>query len=177
MTNLRRIGTILRSAVTVLAVLLAIPMAPGFGASFAPKEFDQLVGEADEIFVGTASEASSRKLGTGAIVTDVTFRNLRVVKGNASAGETTIMVLGGTVGAETLALRGVPKFQVGITYLIFVQGNGSTIFPVVGGHQGLFQIRRDPASGRELVYNASGLAPTGVTLEDFLQAIRNRLGQ
>lgn len=183
-----------------LAVLLAMPIAPAFGTSFAPKNFDQLVGEAEEIFVGTVSAATSRKLPTGGIVTDVAFTNLQVLKGNTANTEITLMVLGGTVGEETLVIRGVPKFQMGITYLVFVEGNGKTIFPVVGGDQGMFQIRRDPATGEDRVFNSRGMPitsvtagpdatvssattgggeqmPVPVTLGAVLQAIKDRLGR
>jgi hypothetical protein len=107
------------------------------------------------------------------------FRDLRVLKGPA-ASSTSVMVAGGAIGTQTMEVRGVPKFGIGLTYLLFVKGNGTTIFPVAGGFTGLFQIRRDPGTGIERVYDAWGRAvmrdsQTPLSLEEMLQAIRDRL--
>jgi hypothetical protein len=107
------------------------------------------------------------------------FRDLRVLKGPAAAS-TSVMVAGGTVGTQTMDVRGVPKFGIGLTYLLFVKGNGTTIFPVTGGFTGMFQVRREPATGVERVYDAWGRAvmrdaQTSLSLEELLQAIRDRL--
>ena len=55
-----------------------------------------------------------------------------------------------------MTIAGAPDFVIGVRYLVFVAGNGSVIFPVVGGHQGIFQIRPDPQTGRSNVYDYSG---------------------
>lgn len=180
---MRRIFTL------VMAVFLAVSAMPGLAASFEPKKFDQLVAEADEIFIGTATAAVPRKLAAGGIVTDVTFTNLQVLKGNTANTAITLMTMGGTVGGETFEIRGMPKFQIEIIYLVFAQGNGTTIFPVVGGDQGMFQIKPDAVTGASLVFNSRGMpivspsvlqavslqAPSSVPLAVFLQAVRSRL--
>lgn len=178
-----------RALIWLMAVFLAVSAVPGLAASFEPKNFDQLVLEADEIFVGTAATAVPRKRAQGGIVTDVVFTNLQVFKGNAANTAITLMTMGGTVAGETFEIRGMPKFQIGITYLVFVQGNGTTIFPVVGGDQGMFQVKPDAATGESLVFNSRGMpivsqsvlqavslpAPSPVPLATFLQAVRSRL--
>jgi hypothetical protein len=169
------------------------------GASFVPKDFDQLVAEADEIFVGAVTRLEARKAAAGPILTDVTFAEREVLKGPAGPADFVLVVLGGTVGGETLAVAGFPRFEVGMTYLVFVKGNGSTVFPVLGGPQGLFQVWRDPASGGRMVLDAQGLpvrspsvlravlsparsqaAPLApappIALDALLGAIRARLG-
>ena len=169
-----------------LAIALCAPA--GHSITFADKTFEQLVSEADEIFVGTATSADSRRLGSGAIVTDIDFRDVRMLKGPAGATQATVMIAGGTLAGETLELRGVPRFSIGLSYLLFVQGNGATIFPIVGGPGGMFQVRRDPGTGRERIYDASGKplfgpppgslqagAQTPLMADDMLQAIRSRL--
>lgn len=171
------------------AAFFAASAGPVWATSFEQKNFDQLVGEADEIFVGTATAAAPRKLAAGGIVTDITFTNLQVLKGNAASTAITLMTMGGTVGVETFEIRGLPKFQIGITYIVFSQGNGTTIFPVVGGDQGMFQVKTDAATGETLVFNSRGMpitnqstlqamslqTPSSVPLAIFLQAIRSRL--
>lgn len=173
----------------LMAIFLAVSASSGLAASFEPKSFDQLVAEADEIFIGTAAAAAPRKRAEGGIVTDVAFTNLQVVKGNAANTAITLMTMGGTVGGETFEIRGLPKFQIGITYLVFSQGNGTTIFPVVGGDQGMFQVKPDAATGASLVFNSRGMpivsqsvlqavslqAPSPAPLAVFLQAVRSRL--
>lgn len=173
----------------LMAVILTVSVTPGSATSFEPKSFDQLVAEADEIFVGTAAIAAPRKRAEGGIVTDVTFTNLQILKGNAANTAITLMTMGGSVGGETFEIRGLPKFQIGITYLVFVQGNGTTIFPVVGGDQGMFQVKLDAVTGESLVFNSRGMpivdqsvlqavslqSPSSVPLAVFLQAVRSRM--
>ena len=189
-----------RRFILALAAVLVIPVAQSLGAVFVDKNFDQLVTEAEQIFVGTVTAAQSRKSPTGAILTDVTFSDLQVLKGNAVVSQIVLNVLGGTVGAETFKLSGIPEFQTGVRYLVFSKGNGTTIFPVVGVDQGLFQIKHDSVSGRDLVFNAYGvpitsstvrdampntsappldpnLPPEPITVDTFIQAIKTRLSQ
>ena len=178
-------------------VLLGLSSSPGFGVSFESKNFDQLVTEAEQIFIGTASGATARRHSGGAIVTDVSFSGVQVLKGDASNAETSLMIAGGTLGAEIFSLPGIPRFQIGITYLIFAQGNGTSIFPVVGGDQGMFQVKSDTLTGESLVFDSRGMPirsatvrqamaadgaapsstePEPITLDVFLRGIRSRLG-
>ena len=190
----QRQGASVRGVLTWLLVLTN-PAGLVWGDSFIQKNFHQLVVEAEQIFVGTVTASQSRKLPTGAIVTDVTFSSLRVLKGSVAPGDLVLIVLGGSVDGETLKLGGFPEFRLGVTYLIFSKDNGTVIFPVVGGTQGLFQIKRDPTTAEELVFNAHGMPitsptvtdaisastpgplhpPSPLTLDAFVQAIKNRL--
>ena len=97
-----------------------------------------------------------------------------------------------------MELSGIPKFEQGVTYLVFVEGNGTALFPVVGGPQGLFQIKKDEATGQDLVLDVqgkpllsktvnevlglpaapapeAGLTPTSISLEAVVHAIQSRL--
>lgn len=172
----------------LMAAFLALAAGLAAATAFEPKSFDQLVAEADIIFVGTATTASTRKLPAGAIVTDISFGGVEFIKGRAADGTIALMVAGGSVGGKTFEIRGLPRFRFDVPYLVFVQGNGKTIFPVLGGDQGMFQVKAD-ASGARQVFNAHGQpvaspsvlqavgleAPASVPLETFLQAIRSRL--
>jgi hypothetical protein len=177
----------------------ALARGESSGASFVHRDFDQLVAEADEIFVGAVTRLESRRAASGAIVTDVTFSEREMLKGPDSAGDLVLVVLGGSVGGTALVVPGFPRFEVGVTYLVFVERNGSTILPIVGGPQGLFQVWRDPVTGGRMVLDAQGLpvrspsvlraalsrtrgqgapfAPAPpVTLDALVEAIRGRLG-
>ena len=173
--------------------LLCLAATPAMGATFQEKNFAQLVGEAEQIFVGTVSALQSQKLAGGAIVTDVKFSGLQMIKGDAP--EVVLRVLGGEVDGLRLEIPGLPQFQRDSRYLVFSHRNGKDMFPVVGGPAGLFQIVAAPAGGGSIALDWSGKAIgpaivaevlAGVsspapnpplTLELFLAAIRARLGQ
>jgi hypothetical protein len=157
-----------------MAALLASPGTAG-AAVFAIKHFEELIAEAELIFVGTVTGESTQKLPAGAIVTDVSFSASHVLKG--PAGPTVVLrVVGGTVGRETLTLPDMPRFRPGGRYVVFVKGNGRSIFPVVGGSRGLFQVVPDAAGGAD-VRDAGGrpLADTPVSLAAFLGAVEEEL--
>lgn len=179
-------------------VMLVLPLFHGQAqaATFADKNLAQLVAEAERIFVGTVSSLQSRKLPNGAIVTDVRFSDLQVVKGDGA--DIVLLVLGGEVDGVRLEIPGLPRFQRDTRYLVFSLGNGKDMFPVVGGPAGLFQIAAGPADGGSIVLTASGMplgraiwsevqasaslpaqgtAESPVTLELFLAAIKARLGR
>ena len=143
-------------AVLFAFVCCALGAGTAWGISFEARDFDALAGEADQIVIGTATAASSRRTGAREIVTDHRFDNLQILKGTVPADSLTLTMLGGTFGTETLTVAGAPAFQRGTRYLLFIRGNGSVMFPLVGGHQGIFQIRRDAASGVPRVHDHAG---------------------
>lgn len=181
-------------------LILVLPLLHGQAraATFAEKNLTQLVTEAEKIFVGTASSLQSRKLPNGAIVTDIGFSDLQVIKGDSQGADIVLLVLGGEVDGVRLEIPGLPQFQRGTRYLVFSRGNGKDMFPVVGGPAGLFQIMAGPAGGSSIALTSSGMplargiaaevldsvsltaqvaAQSPVTLEYFLAAIRTRLGR
>ena len=195
----------LRNLGLTLALLVSLTLgAPSLDAiSFQPKSFDELADEAEQIFIGTVRDATSRRTDKGPIVTDYMFGDLEVIKGGAPEPQASITMLGGTVGNESMTIAGAPAFVIGVRYLVFVAGNGSVIFPVVGGYQGIFQVRRDPQTGGSNVYDYGGrpiiglpasksalsnrdvesrpsgggssAPPTAVSTEAFVRAIRRAL--
>ena len=168
--------TIARPAALIVALtLLSISPSPAGAHSFVPKELDQLVSEAEQIFVGTVSATLSRRLQSGLIATEVTFSPARVFKG-AAAAEVTLLVAGGEIGGETLRVAGLPELRAGASYLVFVKGNGTSIFPVVGGSQGLFPIERDPVTAEEFVTDARGSAKEGAELRALASPSRSVVG-
>jgi hypothetical protein len=168
--------TIARPAALIVALtLLSISPIPAQAHSFVPKELDQLVSEAEQIFTGTVSATLSRRLRSGLIATEVTFSPVRVFKG-AAVAEVTLLVAGGEVGGETLRVAGLPELHAGASYLVFVKDNGTSIFPVVGGSQGLFQIERDPVTAEEFVTDARGSAREGEQLRALASPSRSVVG-
>lgn len=130
---------------------------PSAGAvSFEARSFDALAAEAEQVVIGTVAAKSARRTGAREIVTDYRFDNLKIIKGTVPAASLTVTMLGGSVGADSLAVAGAPAFRLGVRYLVFVSGNGSVMFPIVGGDQGIFQMRTDASSGVSRVHDYNG---------------------
>lgn len=127
-----------------------------WATTFEARDFDALALEAEQIVIGTARTAVSRRSGVREIVTDYRFDNLEIVKGQLPSGSLTLTLLGGTVGTDSLTVVGAPTFKIGVRYLVYVSGNGSVMFPLVGGQQGIFQLRTDKSSGVSGVHDYSG---------------------
>ena len=142
------------------------------------KNFEQLVAEAEQIFVGTVTATPSRRLPSGAIVSDIEFSSVRGFKGRTGR-VVSLLVLGGTVDDESQRVPGLPRFEPGAIYVVFVRGNGRSVFPVVGGPHGVFQVRRDEITEELLVFDAEGrpIADVRLPLSILVQAIRDELAR
>jgi hypothetical protein len=118
-----------------------------------PPEFPELVVEADSIYRGHVTAVQSRHVdapGATVIKTYVTFAIDRAIKG-ADHKEIVLEFLGGTVGSDTLAVEGMPRFHVGQREILFVQKNGTQFCPLVRLMHGRYRIEHDPRTGREYV--------------------------
>ena len=129
-------------------------------ASFEARDFSALAIEADQIVIGTVATTSARRTGPREIVTDYRFDKLEVVKGKVTTSSLTLTMLGGSVGTDKLTVVGAPTFKRGVRYLVFISGNGTMMFPLVGGDQGIFQIRGDQLSGVPRIHDYKGRAVT-----------------
>jgi hypothetical protein len=145
-----RTGILRAAAAAVLLVALAaVPRA----ASVVAPTFDGLVTRARSVFVGETVDVSSRWISTGsgrAIVTVVTFKVLRTLKGELGA-QTQLEFLGGTVGEYRLEVPGIPRFRVGDADVLFVDDRGQPVSPVVGFMHGRFRVLEEPGTGRRTV--------------------------
>lgn len=174
------------AAVVTLALLLC---APAYGLSVVPRSFDELVQRADLVLVGTVSRVHSEfadgGLDQNTIFSYVNFSELQVIKGRVTTGEYALRVPGGVVGRFAQDYPGVPAFQTGRRYLVFIRGNHRDFFPVVGITQGVFRILTN-AQGQQVVVRDDRLSHGGQralttmtqnapTLDDFIQNIQIRL--
>ena len=162
--------------VLILCVCGTLVTSTAGAVSFETRDFDALAAEADQVVIGTAVATNSRRTGTREIVTDYRFNNLEIVKGTVLTTSLTLTMLGGTIGTEALTVAGAPTFQKGVRYLVFIAGNGTVMFPLVGGQQGIFQIRKEASTGISRVHDYAGRAVTrlprgkGHDLVDHLDA-------
>ena len=124
--------------------------------SYLPVTFDDLVTQADVIFVGDVVDVHSftlRVRNNTVIKTRVTFSVSDPVYGTTSLVEV-FDFLGGEAGGVGMAVAGMPKFAIGDHRVVFAH-RGSSINPIVGFTQGLLQVRRD-ASGVDHVFTLEG---------------------
>lgn len=132
----------------------------GFGTTVEPPSFEELVKQAEIIFVGKVTAIRSVWEGVGqnrCIRSYVTLEPLKVLKGNPATPYVLSMV-GGTVGDKTLEIVDVPKFKVGETNLLFIEHNGTQFMPLVGIMHGFYKLEYDAKSGEEIVLNHQGKA-------------------
>jgi len=136
------------------ALLLAAPAARAL--SVVPPTFPELVAESESIVRGEVTAITSAYVdapgGERPIKTFVAFRVERTLKGVAPAtGTVTLVFLGGTVGAETLEVSGMPKFKVGDREILFVARNGKTFCPLIAAGHGRYRVLRDAVTRRDYV--------------------------
>jgi hypothetical protein len=137
------------AAAIAVAVMAGAPRA----ASVVAPTFDAMVTRAQAVFVGETVDVQSRWVSTPsgrAIVTVVTFKVLRTLKGELGA-QTQLEFLGGTVGEYRMEIPGMPKFRVGDEDVLFVDERGQPVSPVVGFMHGRFRVLEDPGTRRRSV--------------------------
>lgn len=87
------------------------------------------------------------------IFTRVTLEIIAPIKG-ALSREVEFVVAGGALDGWNALIPGMPEFEVGRAYFLFLrQDYATTADPIVGVNQGFFQVVQDPASGQEVVVN------------------------
>lgn len=152
------------------ALLMASVFTPGPCTTVPPMFYSDIVKTAEAILTGTAVKSESRvEEGGNTIRTYVTFARLAFHKGQAK--ETlTLRLEGGQVGEDRLVIAEMPQFKVGATYLLYVAGNGQNLSPIVGFHQGAFEVVQK--DGREVLLSLQGLELIGVQNDRFVFAGR-----
>lgn len=144
------------AALTLLALLPAIR-----ATTVRAPDFDRMVGSSDFIVravvksVNSEWRASPGKPGRGYIGTLVELDVKEVIKGNPPS-PLVLDLVGGRVGERELTIQGSPKFIVGQENILFVQGNGRQIVPLVGMWHGYYPVRRDKRTGETQVMRSSG---------------------
>ncbi len=124
---------------------------PARATSVLPLYLDQIIDGAAIAFYGSClNNRVERDSRTGLIVTYTTFQVQDVLKGQVAAVHTIKQVGGRLAGAagsiEVRQIEGVPQFDVGTSYVIFLYGVSSAGFSSpVGLGQGKFDVLPGPA--------------------------------
>ncbi len=169
------------------ALLLSVLLAtPAHSLTVVPRSFDELVQRADTVMVGTVQDVHSEFADNGLdqnILSFVSFIELQIIKGQIPTQKYTLQVPGGVVGRFAQNYPGIPQFQAGQRYVVFIRGNHRDFFPVVGINQGVFRVLTD-AQGRQVVVrddialkaelsrSLSSITRTAPSLDSFLQRIK-----
>jgi hypothetical protein len=148
-----------RFALFVLAVaLLALPLRTLATSVIAP-DFSTLVKDADYVVHAVVKSVTSdwrEYNGQRYIATKVELEVKEVIKGTPPS-PLVLDLVGGRVGTDELVVEGTPKFLVGDEDILFVQGNGQQVYPLVGMMHGRYPLFSDAKTGEKLVLRSNGM--------------------
>ena len=108
------------------------------------KSFNDLMKEADGVVSGHVASVDSQYNANREIYTFVTLDQLEVLSGTYQDSTLTIRLKGGKVENDISHVIGSPEFAEGDRVVLFVNGNGRYMVPLVGWTQGVFRIRARP---------------------------------
>ncbi|MBL4711481.1 MAG: hypothetical protein JKX75_03095 [Gammaproteobacteria bacterium] len=132
--------------ITLSLIISLCNVSAVIATSMLPLSLEQLSTRADLIFYGKViNNQVKQDEQSGAIATYTTFSIIDLIKGNT--GDThTIKQLGGFLKDQNFGMRihGVPTFQVGNDYIIFLPEKSTLGFSSpLGLHQGSFSVSMD----------------------------------
>ena len=174
-----------------LAITSLLISPAAYSLTETPRSFDELVQLSDMILVGTVqdvrSEFANGGLDQNTIFSYVSLSDLKILKGQVATTEYVLRVPGGVVGRFAQDYPGIPSFQIGQRYLVFIRGNNRDLFPVVGISQGMYRILSN-TQGQQIVIPEDQLAlhnqrslttmsQNAPTLDSFINSIHGQLKQ
>ena len=128
--------------------------AAAWATTVIPPSFDQLVNESDfvvrAVVKTVTSEVRVSSTGSRKIYSKVELDVKEVVAGTPPA-TVVLELLGGTVGSEAMWIEGAPRFNAGDEDILFVKGNGHTIYPLFAIMHGRYPILHESGTGRAYV--------------------------
>jgi hypothetical protein len=153
---------------------------------------DEQIEQAQAIFRGRVDRADAAFEQTPrgrAIFTTVQFTRGAVYKGDVQPS-VSLKFLGGRVGDVEMKIEGMPEFQIGKEYILFVSPGQNRACPVVGWTQGRLEVDRQsdaagtvPVQGvgdallRSPAARARIVRPAKLGLPEFEQLLRTRIQQ
>jgi hypothetical protein len=155
---------------TALLTMTTGPAAPP-PTIVPPMFYSEILKASQQIVTGTVVGSTCRyERGKETIVTLVTFANLTVHKGKVDK-KFTLRFEGGSMGDDHLKVALVPQFKVGSRYLLYIDDlSGKKISPIVGFHQGAFEVKN--VNGREVLLNTFGQELIGIRKDRFVFAAK-----
>jgi hypothetical protein len=143
--------------------LLVLGLSLHLSATTIPyKSFDDLVKEADAVVSGRVAQVESKYGPDKEIFTFVTLDNVEALAGTYAGPTLTLRLMGGQVGNDVSQIVGSPSFQTDDRVVLFVQGNGRYMVPLVGWTQGVFRVEQDAATGQLSIRDNEGNRVHGI---------------
>lgn len=137
------------------------------GTTILPCSFDEVCTQADAVFHGRVESVTSDRDGaTGLVHTWTAFSVIEWIAGKSERTTYALRTLGGEAHGESVRVEGMPRFDVGGEYIVFVREGGRFICPLVGWHQGCFRVDRPTASGEQA---PRGSAKCSAVVRDYHQ--------
>jgi hypothetical protein len=143
-----RLGRMLLAGGSLLCGFVA-----GRATTVNPPEFADLVNQSDYIVRAVVKSVDAKREQTAQGNIIYTYVELDVSEAIAGKPPSPLVlrILGGRVGKKEMILEGAPQFKVGDEDILFVQGNGRQIYPLVAIMHGRYPIQREKDTGREFV--------------------------
>jgi hypothetical protein len=141
---------------------LFMAASSSFATTVLALKFDEMVRMADGVVLGTVERVVSRRDERNDIATYVTLAGIEPLTGNYQEKGLTLRFTGGQVGGEIVEVEGSPHFREGERVILFVDGNGQQLVPILGWGQGVFRIVRDPQGGPEVISDSVGNRVFGI---------------
>ncbi len=165
----RRVSSAGQSATFFLnAVIILISFNTGDASTarattLVQKSFGEVCRQADVVFVGTVTHIESRTSDEGGFIyTHTRFQVDRWISGLRRAETYEIRTMGGRIGDEAFMVHGLPTFESGQRYVLFVREGSRSICPVVGWHQGCFRVLNRLDRSDPIVTDWDGRGVTGI---------------
>jgi hypothetical protein len=134
-------------------------LSTSFGTTIDAPDFAGLVNRADDIVHARVVQVSSFKddyRGRPLVRTEVTFEVEESLMGVVNESALTLRFLGGRVEDLVMQVDGMPTFRRGEEVVLFVQGQGRQVCPLVGWGHGKLLIQRDAVDGPSRVLRING---------------------
>lgn len=134
----------------VLVSLLAVP--PAHSTTLIRMSVAQMTGAA-HLVVRARCLSNSTRWDAGEIWTFTSFAVEETWKGSRNANSDpyiSVRLLGGTAGALTSNVSGIPRFVAGEEVVLFLEPTSRGDFSIVSWVQGTFRVHRDPRTNQQV---------------------------
>lgn len=151
--------------ITVVAVGLVLAR-PTRATTVSAPEFTSLVNQADYVVraVVKSVRAEAETGPNGRKIHTYVELDVRELIAGTPPTPLVLRLLGGKVGDEQMVLKGAPQFSVGDEDILFIHGNGTMAYPLVGIMHGRYPVRQDAVTTQRYVARSNG-APLRSTAE------------
>jgi len=130
----------------------------------------ELAKQSDIIVRGRVQNINSQQTENGSsIVTQIEIRIVEQWKG-ARRSSVVVSQPGGTAGAITQGVPGLPQFSIGEEIIIFLRQIKNDGFETVGGRQGKFLVKTDPDTRNASIQDVAGKKESLASFVDRLRA-------